>query len=298
MSYLDQFLCLSIAKSSAQLYYNNLKNLAGGKLESLDFLQDYDAVVLKLKPYMEATKKSILTSIVVALKHFPHEIDANVCDQYKTLMMDLASKATSNAKSEKQIKNWITYDDLMQSVQLYQQKFVQYPHWLQVHFEYVVLSLYTQLPPRRNCDYQFCVIATEIPEVADCNGKNVYCLTNSTFYFGNYKTARTYNVQVVQISSLLADTLSNYIEKTKSYRVEPVSSLLINGIGEPLTEKPRNAITRVLNKVFWPKKIGCSMIRNIYLTNKYGGMTKSMSNDATAMGTSVDVIQSTYIKTA
>jgi hypothetical protein len=56
-----------------------------------------------------------------------------------------------------------------------------------------------------------------------------------------------------------------------------------------------NAITRMLNKVFG-KKIGVSMLRNIYLTDKYGDQLKELKQDAHDLGTSTNVIQSHYVK--
>jgi len=49
---------------------------------------------------------------------------------------------------------------------------------------------------------------------------------------------------------------------------------------------------------FFGKSIGSSMLRNLYLSNKYGGMVKELKKDTKNMATSVDVAlsTSTYIK--
>ena len=54
-------------------------------------------------------------------------------------------------------------------------------------------------------------------------------------------------------------------------------------------------MTRILNKIFG-KNIGSSMLRNLYLTNKYGDIVEELKKDTTDMGTSVDTALSTYIK--
>jgi hypothetical protein len=54
-------------------------------------------------------------------------------------------------------------------------------------------------------------------------------------------------------------------------------------------------ITKILNKIFG-RKIGSSMLRNIYLTSKYGVMMQELKDDTSDMGTSVDVALNTYIK--
>jgi hypothetical protein len=61
------------------------------------------------------------------------------------------------------------------------------------------------------------------------------------------------------------------------------------------SELDKNGITKILYKIF-DKKIGSSMLRNIYLTDKYGDSNKEKINDAKAMGTSVGVIDSQYTK--
>jgi hypothetical protein len=56
-----------------------------------------------------------------------------------------------------------------------------------------------------------------------------------------------------------------------------------------------NGITRILNKSFG-KNISSSMLRNIYLTSKYGETEKAMDKDSAAMGTSKQMISQVYTK--
>jgi hypothetical protein len=63
-----------------------------------------------------------------------------------------------------------------------------------------------------------------------------------------------------------------------------------------------NSLTRRLYKIFG-RKIGSSMLRKLYLTDKYGDKMKQveeileeMKEDASAMGNSVATIQTNYIK--
>ena len=54
-------------------------------------------------------------------------------------------------------------------------------------------------------------------------------------------------------------------------------------------------ITRILNTVFG-KSIGSSMLRNMYLSNKYGNMVEELKKDTKNMATSVDMALNNYIK--
>jgi hypothetical protein len=54
-------------------------------------------------------------------------------------------------------------------------------------------------------------------------------------------------------------------------------------------------ITRILNKIFG-KKICSSILRNMYLSNKYSGVIEELKGDVQSMSTSVDVALHKYIK--
>ena len=54
-------------------------------------------------------------------------------------------------------------------------------------------------------------------------------------------------------------------------------------------------MTRLLNKILG-KKVGVSMLRAVYLTDKYGDTLKDLKADTAAMGTSVETAQNNYIK--
>jgi hypothetical protein len=54
-------------------------------------------------------------------------------------------------------------------------------------------------------------------------------------------------------------------------------------------------ITKILNKIFG-RNVGSSMLRNIYLTSKYGTMMQELKDDTSHMGISVDAASETYIK--
>jgi len=54
-------------------------------------------------------------------------------------------------------------------------------------------------------------------------------------------------------------------------------------------------MTRRLQNIFG-RKISSSMLRKIYLTDKYSDSVKGLKEDASKMGTSVSTINNNYIK--
>ena len=55
-------------------------------------------------------------------------------------------------------------------------------------------------------------------------------------------------------------------------------------------------MTRYLSRIFNGKKVGSSLLRNIYSTNKYGSMMDELKSDVQDMSTSVGVAMDYYIK--
>ena len=71
-----------------------------------------------------------------------------------------------------------------------------------------------------------------------------------------------------------------------------MNDLLVKKSGKPFTSKD---IQLTINKVLG-KKLGCSMLRSIFLTSKYGNMMNDLKHDTEAMATSTNIAESTYIK--
>ena len=126
---------------------------------------------------------------------------------------------------------------------------------------------------------------------------NYLDLKNKQFIFNNYKTDNKYNTIEIPIEPDLLKVIQTYLKhhppkskmKNKKYDVH----FLVWIDGEPINKS--GDITKILNKIFG-RKIGSSMLRNIYLSSKYSGMMKSLKEDTAHMGTSVDVVINTYIK--
>ena len=54
-------------------------------------------------------------------------------------------------------------------------------------------------------------------------------------------------------------------------------------------------ITRILNKIFG-KNIGSSMLRTLYLSNKYSNVIEELKSDTKEMSTSLGTALNNYIK--
>lgn len=292
-----------ITESSLKLYLNNLRRLNGGEFpNSFKFLKDTEKILGDLEKYKPNTRRSYLISIITTLKQDP-KMKKLYDKYYPHLEKYNKESAVNNEKSETQKANWISQDEvreiyskLTEEVKPLIEKKKLSPSEYDQLLKWFVLSLYTLQKPRRNADYQKCFVGHKIPD--DLNNEfNYLDLKSNKWIFNNYKTKGTYKSQVMDVSPEMMDVIKMYLShhpnramlKKKTNLVQ----LLVDYEGNAL--KHNNAITRILNSVFG-KKIGVSMLRSIYLTDKYGDQMKEMKEDSLLMGTSTSTVQNQYIK--
>ena len=126
---------------------------------------------------------------------------------------------------------------------------------------------------------------------------NYLDIDKQQFIFNNYKTQGKYNSVILPIEDELMQVISLYLSnhpeksklKNKTYNIHFLKTFYNEDIIKS------QDITRLLNKIFG-KSVGSSLLRNMYLSNKYSNIVGDLKNYTKNMGTSVDVALSTYIK--
>lgn len=293
----------NITESSLKLYFNNLRRLNGGEFpKSFTFLKNVEETLKKIEHYKPNTRRTYLISIVTLLKHDPK--NKKLYDKYYIILDEYNKNLqTNNTKSETQKENWITqkevkkiYDDLTDEVKPLLEKKKLSQSEYDSALSWVVLSLYTLQPPRRNLDYQIAVVVNKYSPDLD-KKYNYYDLPSATWYFNNYKTKGTYKTQEQKASPELEEVIKKYLSihplKAELKKKSGAIPFLVDFHGQPFENN--NVITRILNKIFG-KRIGVSLLRNIYLTDKYADKVSELETDAAAMGTSANTIQKQYVK--
>lgn len=282
----------NVKPASKKLYLSNLTRLNNGteiNLDDLGFLSNPEQILDTLieKGYKLTTIRSYFISVCSLLSKLPphKELYENY---YKILTSQNKTLAVNNTKSETQKENWMSYDEVMVLQHLLQEEAIATNEY-DIILDLVILSLYTLTPPRRILDYTEMLTVTDgIPE-DELGTKNFWLVDKKKFVFNNYKTAGTYQTQIIDIPDELDFVLKLYLEHTK-YKT---GSLLKLEDGSPITGN--YTITRRLNQIFG-KKISVNMLRNIYLTSAFKDDKIKLSETATAMGTSPSTIQNHYIK--
>jgi hypothetical protein len=303
MSILNNLNNKEISPNSLNLYTKNLMRLNDGKeIKNFTFLKNVDTILDKIKEYKPNTQRTYLISIVSLLKQEPKF--KKLYDQYYTILDQYNKNLKNNTeKSEVQVENWISQEDVIKKQQelmsilkdLEGKSKITADQYYKL-FDLLILSLYTLNSPRRNLDYlKMNVISKYSDDLPTDN--NYLDLPNKQFIFRNYKTKKTYTDQVVPINDDLFSIIKTFLKYhplKKMMKGKFNIPLLVNYTEQPL--KNSNEITRILNKIF-KKKVGSSMLRNIFLTSKYGDEMQQLKDDTTAMGTSLGTAQNNYIKT-
>jgi len=263
-----EFIGGKMSDSSKKLYLHNLKKLNDGKeLKDFNFLKKTDEVMKKM-PTNRNTARSYIIASVNACKG--RKGFKKTSEFYSKKMDEInAELKDSTVKSDRYLENEMSWEDILEARDKLAKDSV----------EYVLMSLYTMIPPRRNLDY---IMKVGKPE------PNSNWYDGHNFYFGNYKTKGTYHTQVIEPPAELKHVIDTYLEQ-RPFRM---NDLLVKKSGKPFTSKD---IQLTINKVLG-KKIGCTLLRSIFLTSKYGNMMKEMVEDTSKMGTSTNVAESNYIK--
>lgn len=299
-----------LSENTVNAYLKTLYMLNGKKpFKSLAFLKKVDDIKKTIGGYAESTQKSILGAILSVLSiHKEKGPYKKTYETYTDILKERKSGgevAAPGEKTEKEKEAWLNWEDVEKRRKELYDDILGYKNPKTIsadqyttYLNYAVLSLYTLLPPRRNQDYlNMRVVSKWKPEMStdvnylDLGGSGV----PTKFVFNKYKTSKKHGQQIVEIPKELADALLTYLKRNPMRPTGRSKTFeypfLVNAAGEPMTAV--NAITRLLNKVFG-KKIGSSMLRHIFLSNKYDIGT--MAKDAELMAHSLNT-QRNYLRT-
>ena len=210
----------------------------------------------------------------------------------------------NNEKSTTQEKNWITQEEVLKvhktlkediENSLSKKRKIDKQLFKKL-LNYMILSLYTLIQPRRNKDYSLMRISNNMDDT-NVNYLVINKKNDMKFILNNYKTEKKYHSVEIDIPDDLKQVILLYLKyhplklelKNKEFNIP----FLVED-GKEL--KTSTEITKILNKIF-DKKISSSMLRSIFLTSKYGDLVNELKEDTKIMGTSSGVALNNYIKT-
>lgn len=276
--------------SSSFTQYNRMYRVLG--LNKIDDLDDTALIMKKIEDKLPNTQKSYFAGIIKLLRYADGKDE--LIDKYGKLMNGKINETKSDDQyNEKQKKNLMTREeieeirkDLLNGISNFKNR-LNYD----ILLDYVILSLYTLQPPRRN-EYYDMKLVDKLDDIHDEDNYLVWGSKKKTFVFQKYKTAWKYGRQMIPINKDMEAVLKLYLPVRDVMALKGNNNLLVK-YGNINLENS-NDITRRLNRVLG-KRIGASMLRHIYLSEKYGDTIKEMKKDAEALGHSLDE-QRDYVK--
>ena len=268
-------------KTYASLLKNIMKNMEYDNVEQLD--KNPKKVIEFLKEKYDNLNgiKTRLSALFV--------ITGN--KMYHTDMMDNIEKYNTETnkqeKNEKQKENWMTaqeietiYDQMETKIKpLWKKKDLTTKEILNIQ-DFLILSLFTLIPPRRSMDYiEF--------KINNINTNKDNFIKGNSLVFNTFKTSTQKGQQKIQIPKELKSLLNKYIKLITNKS----DYLLFNNKFQQLSTPN---FTLRLNKIFG-KKVSVNMLRHIYLSEKHADNLKDMKDDFAKMGTSLKQ-SAVYIK--
>lgn len=214
-------------------------------------------------------------------------------DEYREQMLKDINKFNGDVKEQKKSKNekeaWMQpesinkiYDRLKKRAMVLYKKENRTVKELQEIQDFVLLSLFTLIPPRRAMDY------TEM-KIKNIDTKKDNYIKNKNMIFNIYKTSKNKGVDIIEIPKQLKMILNKWI------KINPNEYLLFDSNGNKLTSVKVN---QRFNKIMDKPNFSVNMFRHIYLTDKYKDTMKEMKEmekDMEDMGSSMKQAK-TYVK--
>ena len=254
--------------------YDNLEELNKNPKDVIEFLKEKYQNINGLKTRLSAL------FVVTENKDYQTDMMDNI-QKYNT-------ETNKQEKTEKQKDNWMTteeiqkiYDDLETKTKpLFKKKDLTTKEILKVQ-DFVILSLFTLIPPRRAMDYiEF--------KINNINTNKDNFIKGNNLIFNTFKTSTQKGTQTIKIPKELKSILTKYIKLI----ADKSDYLIFNNKFQQLSTPN---FTLRLNKIFGNKKVSVNMLRHIYLSEKHADNLKNMKEDFESMGSSL--LQSkVYIK--
>jgi len=299
-----------VTDSTAECYIRHLIHLNDKKpFKNLSFLLTPTTIMSKIGEQTElSTRKNYVSTVTSVLSMYENPRYKKAYKTYSEILKgiqgELAEKRgdTMN-KTEKEEKNWIEWDDVLKKrdelqdmvAPLTKSKLITAEQY-DTLMAYLILCIYTYVPPRRNLDYQEMWVVKSWKDTMPAE-RNYLDLDKFRFIFNRYKTAKSSGTQIIDIpaDSPLRSAIMLYLRHHPAPKLTKAKTdfrFLVKHDGTPM--QTVNSMTRLLNKVFG-RRVGSSMLRHSYLSSKYGKVMEEMKEDA-AMMAHDGPTQQTYIR--
>jgi hypothetical protein len=261
-------------------------------------------IILVLDKYALNTRIQTIMGIKLFLKY--KEANEKVIDEYNNLLKDLCIESKviteKNEMTPNEVKNWIDYTELKEKViNFFNTDFKKYEgkEDFSVYIwdrNFLLLCLYTLLPPTRIGNYQYMRIRQQKKRKAtSLDNKNNYIMVNDngsfTFVFNQYKTSK-YIGQIEHIitkekNPILCEIMTKYLKVRERYVNNQKNDILfINKEKKEMTQSNITDTLKYITRKIVNKELSVNLLRHIFITSflEKSQSIEDKKNVATFMG--------------
>lgn len=305
----------NLSDMSLSIYSQNVKKVLGknepkilrNKQYILDFLEGKSA----------STKRNYLNSILIFLKVDENKSNKKIIRELEVLRdseqdkyLDDNENGKVSASQQKNLVEWTEILKVVDSVsQLVKEKNLlkkkpedfKKPEYTLLQ-TYILLNLYTKLPPLRN-DYSGMKVLgkqqfkdLKISEREKGNWLVTDLKTYMKIYINNFKTQGVYDEIIIDTKDIPKDLRLILNKFIMQFNLKNDYLFKIFNTDKQIN---RNGITMLLTNIFkkiLKKNISTTLIRKSYVSHKYNDMMKAQQKDAVTMGHSVSIANKIYNK--
>jgi hypothetical protein len=317
-----------LSPNSINMYVRNLRIVMDGLgIDNIDKLEDIEKVINYIKNEKNKigastsinTQKNRISSIVVSLSSMNKEKYEDLIGEYQKVLLNYMKTIKKEKKdldgglNEKEKKNFITIKEMRKAFNYYNDKIKEKkigmkkritPEEKSLLQKFLVISLYTLLPPVRN-DYANVRVEDredfdELDEDEKDNKNFIIFNKDGTkdIILNDYKTKKDFGTLERELKK--SSQISRVLNKWRKYNKDSMFLLQTNA-GNKMS---RNTLTKFINRLFKPlypdKKISTSLMRKAYssqkMKQKFKKNKSKMEEDAKFMGHTLNQQLETYNK--
>ncbi len=271
--------------------------------DSYDFLKSPAKVEDKIKDLHFTTRRNILNAIIVFLLAIDKDNKMEkLISEYSEVRDQLNQKYIDDNKSgvisEKQKVNFAKMDeidDMVERLRLEVNALKKKDRMTQNDISrlraYVIFSMLKRLPTRNDMSGMKLINQTMYKKLTqeekEANNFLVDQKTKMKFVYNVYKTSKKYGENVIEVPDDLKPILRMYIKTMGIKNGDVMFAMTRNAISQLLTKQSQRLIG---------KKISSTMMRKIYLSDKYSEVNDEKEKDAKIMGHDVKTANLVYTK--
>ena len=305
-----------IKDASVKMYCTNVTKLA--KMlgiekfqENADWMGDLDQVKEKLKDagLHYSSVRNYINSAMIFMTCFEgnEKVLIDYTEYRDHLSQMYENEQASGIWTEKQGKNAISMDDLNKVIlgignEIKEQKLKEKAKFKGLTSTerslmqlYMILSVHVVFPFRNDLSGMKIIKLQQYKALTDeqrkANNFLVKEKSKMSFHLNQYKTSKLYSEKVIDLPADLRRTMRFYLAV-----MNPFNYLLEQNSGDMMT---KNALSQLLTKSFKKrtgKAVSTTLIRKIYMSERYGSMKEALEADNSNMMHSAGTALKIYVK--